>query len=76
MARSGPTEMSAIGPFSGVKRTSPRDGCRSIQKRPVRLLLTSFGAGVLRKFQSAMDTRGTHTSVGGYPDGTQIPYGP
>jgi hypothetical protein len=31
---------------------------------------------VLRKFQSAMDTRGTHTSVGGYPDGTQIPYGP
>ena len=31
---------------------------------------------VLRKFQSAMDTRGTHTSVRGYPDGTQIPYGP
>src|SRR4026208_2261121 len=25
---------------------------------------------LLRKFQSAMDTRGTHTSVGRYPDGT------
>ncbi len=25
------TEMSAIRSLSGVKRTSPRDGCRSIQ---------------------------------------------
>jgi hypothetical protein len=37
--------MSAIRSLSGVKRTSPRDGCRSIQKHALRLLLTSFGAG-------------------------------
>ena len=51
MALSGHNVMSAIRSLSGVKRTSPRDGCRSIQKHPLPLpslrseqvALTSFG---------------------------------